>query len=428
MKFLSLQLPSWFINRQDNMFSLQDSFALLPSISLDHLCTDSFVWVLSKSSKHTTKKDYSQHLIKVSCNDINPFNTLDKLWYTLIQQHLFPKMKPTTDSIMKDESCVVNDKMVPFATLYIIIFLIGMAGSLVALWAFIHSRNVKRCMNVYLINLLTSDFLLTLALPVKIAKDFGVESQRLTIFHCQVSSPLIYISMYASIIFLAFVSVQRYVQITQSSKLFRLQEVGFALVMSAVVWLLVLFINVPNMAIPIKDKISNSTLITCKDIKQDVGKHWHTLSVFLGMAIFMNASVAVLMSNGLVLKQFWGKRGGDPQEQATAHHATVNIAMVTVAYVVCFVPYHAVRMPYTFTQNEIITDCSVRKHLFIAKESTLLLAILNLCFDPVLYFFFCPSFRHQITQVFIKRRNVDTNPECFPDQKLQLHPVNKQEE
>lgn len=332
-------------------------------------------------------------------------------------------MKSEKGPIMEDESCVVNDKMMPFATFYIIVFLIGMAGSLVALWAFIQSRNSKKCMNVYLINLLTSDFLLTLALPVKIAKDFGVESQRLTIFHCQVSSPLIYINMYASIIFLAFVSVHRYLQITQSSKLFRLQEVGFALVMSSVVWLLVLFINVPNMAIPIKDKISNSTLITCKDIKQDVGKHWHTLSVFLGMAIFMNASVAVLMSNGLVLRHLWGKRGGSPEEQATAHHATRNIAMVTVVYVIFFVPYHAVRMPYTFTQNEMITDCGVRKHLFLAKESTLLLAILNLCFDPVLYFFFCPSFRHQITQVFTKRKSQDQNHESDPDQKLQLEPV-----
>lgn len=323
---------------------------------------------------------------------------------------------------MKDESCVVNDRMEAFATFYTIIFLIGLAGSLLALWVFIHSRSSKKCMNVYLINLLTSDFLLTLALPVKIAKDIGVESQRLTIFHCQVSSPLIYINMYASIIFLAFVSVHRYLQITQSSKVFRLQEVGFALVMSAVVWLLVLFINVPNMAIPIKDNISNSTSITCKDIKQDVGKHWHTLSIFLGMAIFINASIAVLMSNGLVLKQLWGKRGGDPEEQASAHHATLNIAMVTVAYVVCFVPYHAVRMPYTFTQNEVITDCGVQKHLFLAKESTLLLAILNLCFDPVLYFFFCPSFRHQVKQVFTKRKSPERNPESDTDQKLQLEP------
>ncbi|XP_076833086.1 G-protein coupled receptor 171-like isoform X4 [Brachyhypopomus gauderio] len=313
--------------------------------------------------------------------------------------------------------CVVNDNMVPFATVYILIFLVGMAGSLVALWAFIYSRNFKKCINIYLINLLTADFLLTLALPVKIANDLGVDSQLLMIFHCQISSPIIYINMYASVIFLAFVSVHRYLQITNSSKLLRLQEVGFAAMMSAVVWVLVLFINVPNMAIPIKEEVKFTSALTCADLKRDVGQNWHVLSVFLGMAIFLNTSAAVLMSNGLVLKRFWGKRGGEPEEQAVAHHATLNIGLVTVAYIVCFVPYHAVRMPYTFTQNQLITDCDVRKHLFLAKESTLLLAILHVCFDPVLYFFFCSSFRNQITQFFSKCSLSKTTP---TDQGLQL--------
>ncbi|XP_051966393.1 G-protein coupled receptor 171 [Xyrauchen texanus] len=308
--------------------------------------------------------------------------------------------------------CIINDNMVPFATFYILIFLIGMATSLVALWAFITSQNAKKCINVYLINLLTSDFLLMLALPVKIAKDLGNESLSLTIFHCQVSSPLIYINMYASIIFLSFVSVQRYLQITRSSKLLRLQEVGFAVLMSAVVWFLVLFVNVPNMAIPIKGNITKKHGLTCSDIKEDLGKHWHALSVFLGMAIFFNASAAVLLSNGLILKQLWCRRESDPEDQATARHAFINIAVVTLAYVVTFVPYHAVRMPYTFTQIEVISDCSLKKSLFLAKESTLLLSILHLCFDPLLYFVICRAFRHQVTKAFSNRHSVsNSDPE-----------------
>ncbi|KAK2881520.1 hypothetical protein Q8A67_018788 [Cirrhinus molitorella] len=271
--------------------------------------------------------------------------------------------------------------MVPFATIYILIFLVGMATSLVALWAFITSRSAKKCINVYLINLLTSDFLLMLALPVKIAKDLGNDSKSLTIFLCQ---------------------------ITRSSKLLRLQEVGFAVLMSSVVWFLVLFINVPNMAIPIKENIEDKVGLTCSDLKDDLGKHWHALSVFLGMAIFFNSSVAVLLSNGLVLKRLWGQRESNTEEQASAQHAFINIALVTLAYVVCFVPYHAVRMPYTFTQIEVITECSLRKNLFLAKESTLLLAILHLCFDPVLYFVTCRAFRHQITKALLKRTSVPT--------------------
>jgi hypothetical protein len=47
--------------------------------------------------------------------------------------------------------------------------------ALVALWVFLHNYNDKKSINVYLVNLLTVDLLLTLALPFKVAKDLGVD-------------------------------------------------------------------------------------------------------------------------------------------------------------------------------------------------------------------------------------------------------------
>ena len=85
--------------------------------------------------------------------------------------------------------------------------------ALVALWVFLHSYNDKKSINVYLVNLLTVDLLLTLALPFKVAKDLGVAPWGFMVFHCQVSAVVVYISMYVSIFFLTFVSVDCYMQI-----------------------------------------------------------------------------------------------------------------------------------------------------------------------------------------------------------------------
>ncbi|XP_066565641.1 G-protein coupled receptor 171 [Amia ocellicauda] len=295
------------------------------------------------------------------------------------------------------EYCTVNDQMIPFTYLYYIIFLTGIIGSCVALWAFTRNQKNKKCLNIYLINLLTSDFILTLALPFKIAVDLGIAPWKLKIFHCQFSACLIYVNLYASIIFLAFVSTDRYLEITQSSKLFRIQHVGFAKMMSVVVWGLVLFIMVPNMAIPIKE-IKEKPLVTCAEFKQELGLHWHTLTIFLCLAIFMNASAIILISNGLILRRLYKNRNSD--DSRNVKQAMFNIGMVTLAYVICFVPYHAVRMPYTFAQTQVITDCALKRHLFIAKESTLLLSVLNLCIDPILYYYLSHSFRQKITEAF----------------------------
>ncbi|XP_020358253.1 probable G-protein coupled receptor 171 isoform X4 [Oncorhynchus kisutch] len=281
---------------------------------------------------------------------------------------------PTNSTDDTLAQCVVNDQMEVFSVLYILVFLTSIAANLVALWVFIHSYNDKKSINVYLVNLLTADLLLTLALPFKVAKDLGVSPWGFMVFHCQ------------------------------SSRLFRIQEVGFARLMSVTVWLLVLLIMVPNMALPIQD-VPERKFLSCSKLKQEVGLHWHGLAVFLCTILFLNASTAVLVSNGLVLKRLLASRN-DPEQWRHARRATVNVTVVTAAYVVCFVPYHVVRTPYTLAQTEVITpDCQTKRHLFLAKESTLLLVVLHLCLDPVLYYYFSKAFRQRVREVFRSRRS-----------------------
>lgn len=67
--------------------------------------------------------------------------------------------------------------------------------------------------SVYLVNLLVADLLLLLALPFKILYDLGSASWSLMVFHCQASAVTIYISLYASIAFLAFIIIDRYMQV-----------------------------------------------------------------------------------------------------------------------------------------------------------------------------------------------------------------------
>lgn len=73
----------------------------------------------------------------------------------------------------------------------------------------------KHSTYVYLVNLLVADILLLFALPFKILKDLGSASWKLMVFHCQASGVIIYISLYASIAFLAFIIIDRYLKVEQ---------------------------------------------------------------------------------------------------------------------------------------------------------------------------------------------------------------------
>lgn len=314
-----------------------------------------------------------------------------------------PSTNLSSSGAGEEKLCIVNDHMGPFTVLYILIFIISLPGNLVSAWAFIHSPKAKQSASIYLVNLLVADLLLLLALPFKIIKDLGAAPWDLMVFHCQASAVTIYISLYASIAFLAFIITDRYLQECHTVRSLRLQEVGFARLLSLVVWLLLLLIMVPNMALPIK-QIEARSYLSCSSLKQDISLHWHALTVFLCTALFLNASAAVLISSSLVVKKLLRSRS-DPKLWATARRVAVSVAAVASAYILSFVPYHVVRTPYTLAQTKVITDCETKKQLFLGKESTLLLSVLHLCFDPLIFFYLSAPFRCTIRKMLPCSRN-----------------------
>ncbi|KAG7224443.1 hypothetical protein INR49_015073 [Caranx melampygus] len=271
--------------------------------------------------------------------------------------------------------------------------------------------------SVYLINLLVADLLLLLALPFKILKDLGAAPWSLMVFHCQASAVTIYISLYASIAFLALIITDRYLQDCHTMSSLRLQEVGFARLLSLVIWLLLLLIMVPNMLLPIQE-VQEQRYLSCSSLKKDISLHWHTLTVFLCMALFLNASAAVLLSSGLALKRLMASRT-NPKLWVDARRVAGNVMAVALAYILSFVPYHAIRTPYTLAQTKVITDCQTKRQLFLGKESTLLLSVLHLCFDPLLFFYLYSPFRHTVKKLLPRKQTVSDAEEQAAEERMQ---------
>lgn len=71
-----------------------------------------------------------------------------------------------------------------------------------------------------------------------------------------------------------------------------------------------------------------------------------------------------------------------------------NILVLVSVFCICFVPYHLVRLPYTFQTRR----CPQNQVFMYLKELTSMTAILNICLDPLIYFIFSKAFRDQVSQ------------------------------
>lgn len=150
-------------------------------------------------------------------------------------------------------------------------------------------------------------------------------------------------------------------------------------------------------------------LQTSSDHDQNVNcesLHSHKLSVVYKIIHCMSFAVFAFVLVSLVFL-YWKTLQKIQQAQlstqtVSSHHkfnkSKRNILVLVVVFCVCFVPYHLVRLPYVF-----ISNCTFNT----LKELTILLSVLNVCFDPLIYFMFCKAFREQLRKKDLQRSSED---------------------
>lgn len=117
--------------------------------------------------------------------------------------------------------------------------------------------------------------LMTLAIPMKILSDAGLGSWRLSAFHCRYSAVLFYITMYISIILLGLISLDRYLKIVRPFGKTALQQVRVGQVMSAVVWVVMLSLALPNVILTDQPPKFSGGRLKCTSMKSQLGLQWH---------------------------------------------------------------------------------------------------------------------------------------------------------
>lgn len=130
----------------------------------------------------------------------------------------------------------------------------------------------------------------------------------------------------------------------------------------------------------------------------------HSLEISLAYKIIHCSTIVVFMFVLMSLIFLYWKtmqkiRQAQLSTQTTSNSQKLNkskrnMLVLVVVFCVCFVPYHLVRLPYAFIKLQT-KNCTAQA-IYILKELTVLLSVLNACLDPLIYFIFCKAFRAQL--------------------------------
>lgn len=325
-------------------------------------------------------------------------------------------------SNQSDLSSMFTTQVLP--PLYLIIFVVGLCLNCLAAWIFFRVP-ADSGLVVYLKNMVVADLLMLSSYPFKVAANMGFGGWYLQVIICRYTAVLFYFSMYVGILFIGFISLERYVKVVRQSPttvtssrwsrvnreslLQLLQRPKYARMLACLTWGLLLLCCLPNIILTRwPDGVVRG--LKCMNLKSELGRQWHQVSTLFSVSLFWVTMVFVAYSYTSIAHQVWKSYRRVRQDNGDiCRRSNRSIFSILAVFFTCFVPYHVCRVPFTLSQmpgSGFRQDA--RFLLYQIKEGTLFLSALNVCLDPVVYFLMCRTFRESLLRKLSRKRKSRT--------------------
>ncbi|XP_076021817.1 G-protein coupled receptor 183-A [Genypterus blacodes] len=284
---------------------------------------------------------------------------------------------------------------------YTVVFVVGLLGNCLALHVIRPNLKRMNSTTLYSLNLVISDILFTLSLPVRIVYYARGFHWTLGDTVCKISGLIFYINTYAGVNFMTCLSVDRFIAVVLPLRFAHLRKFSNVRYICVAVWVVVLIQTLPLIGMPMS-KVEDDGYITCMEYpnfdKQD------NIAIILIGAVFIGFIIPVVtilvcysvLSSKLHLA---AKTNHLTDKYGRSRKVIGVISCVSVVFVVCFAPYHINILQYMFRKLLSNPDCVDLTAFQVSLHITVCLMNLNSCLDPFVYFFACKGYKRKVLKL-----------------------------
>lgn len=262
--------------------------------------------------------------------------------------------------------------------IYIISFVLGLIGNGIVIWV-TGFKSKKTVNSVWLLNLALADFVFVLFLPFYIdyiLRDFHWE---FGVAMCKINSFVLVMNMYASVLFLTVLSIDRYISLVHLNWSQRYRSVQRAWVVCGCIWVLAAALSSP--ALVFRDTVRLLDKVVCFSNFHTQDRHTaamrHIVIVAIRTTVGFLLPFTAICVTGILLTIRVKKSGGSLRLSSFSK----TVAAVILAFFVCWAPFH------TFSLMELSIHLSFYLHHILKAGFPLAtsLGFFNSCINPLLY-------------------------------------------
>lgn len=284
---------------------------------------------------------------------------------------------------------------------YCIVFFVGLFGNCLALHVIRPNLKKINSTTLYSLNLVISDILFTLSLPVRIAYYALGFHWPLGEVICKMSGLIFYINTYAGVNFMTCLSVDRFIAVVLPLRYARFRKVSNVRYICVGVWVLVLAQTLPLLGMPMTNKEPDG-FITCMEYP-NFEKIDHIATTLIG-AVFIGYVIPVITIlvcySVLCSKLHSTAKNNHLTEKSGRNRKAIGvICCVSLVFVICYSPYHIDILQYMIRKLSSSPDCADLTAFQVSLHITVCLMKLNSSLDPFIYFFACKGYKRKLMRL-----------------------------
>ncbi|KAM9798391.1 C-X-C chemokine receptor type 3-like [Neosynchiropus ocellatus] len=290
-----------------------------------------------------------------------------------------------TDYEYKPDEELREGKAVWIPIVYCLITIVGLLGNGLILAVLAQKRKAWRTSDIFVVNLCAVDILLLLTLPV-----WAVQATRSCGWcvgapPCRFIAAVFNINYFFGFLLLVCISLDLYLYVTHTKRLFFLDTPRNAQVGCAAAWLVALLLTIPDLGATEVTKAPEGDRTLC--VPSFYLPEWQRPSRLIHHLLSLVAVLAVCFSGGLL----WVRQGS---KSLMKQKSVKIVQLLAGVFILCWIPYSIVLLVDTARGSEKDPEesgSSLNKSL----AATAALGCLHACLRPLLYLSLCKKFRNQ---------------------------------
>ncbi|XP_038151504.1 hydroxycarboxylic acid receptor 2-like [Cyprinodon tularosa] len=263
--------------------------------------------------------------------------------------------------------------------------ILGLFGNGLALFIFCFQLRPWKSSTVLLFNLAVTDFMLILALPLRISYYLSGIRWRFSEAVCKISLFMLAMNRSGSTFFLMAIALDRYMRVVHPHHPINSLSVGKAMVGALGLWLVPITMTVHVFSLQhINTTYCESFIV---DTKTKGNLSWHKFTFLFS---FYMPLLVILYCTFHIISHL---RRRQLAHQAKFRKALYFIVVVVVLFILCFLPSNITVLAMWIKMSQGF-KCADMEEPTTVFYITISLTYLNSVLDPVVYYFSSPAFKN----------------------------------